>query len=204
MIWRSAPGLAINLSDRAAHERQAVRQNSTEVGGVALNRRPDLVCMRRLPCLIARSGVGRNQHGQNWRMVTGLMKVLQVECVVPGLFDIRAAILALAALELEREDRGARDDDGIDAAAEARDIELEVEPAGQPGEGSAEDLNLIFPGALLFGVQVAVVGGGKTTEDFCPAHREESGDIGGKVSRVAPDCVRQREQDTRRLRQLGL
>jgi hypothetical protein len=82
------------------------------------------------------------------------MKVLQVECIVPGLFDVRAPKLSLAALELEREDRRPCDHDGVDSAAEPWNIELEVDGAGEPGERRAEKTDLIFPRVPLFGVNV--------------------------------------------------
>src|SRR5688572_31387374 len=104
--------------------------------------------------------VGRDQHGEDCRGVAAAMEVLQIEGIVPGLVVGPAVVPALAALELEGEDGGSDHEHGIDAAAESRNIELEVQVPIQAGQRSSQDLDLLSPCGQLrpFDGDVTVAG----------------------------------------------
>lgn len=84
---------------------------------------------------------------------------------------------ALGALELEREDRRARNNDFVDAAAEARDVELETDPTRYFRQEGAEGLNLGFPGALLLRVEGLIDCSGEVTEDLSRCCGEEGPNV---------------------------
>ena len=82
------------------------------------------------------------------------VKVLQVESVVPGLVEVRGAELRFAALELDREDGRADDENGVDAAAEARHLELEEQRSRKSLERGLEELDFRLPRAALAQIDV--------------------------------------------------
>jgi hypothetical protein len=87
------------------------------------------------------------------------MEVLEVQSVIPRLVPVGEMILTLAALELDRKDRRARDQNGVDTAAESWDIELEVEGTGQALQGGGEGLDLLLPGIALLRIEREWIGG---------------------------------------------
>jgi hypothetical protein len=62
---------------------------------------------------------------------------------------VGATVIRCATLELNRKDCRAADQDGIDATAEARDVELQVDRARNSYESAAEDLDFFLPGVAL-------------------------------------------------------
>src|SRR5262249_5815515 len=64
-----------------------------------------------------RLGLRRNQHRRNRQMMTGLMKILEVKCVIAYLICCRRREFAFVHLELKHEDDALNDSDDIDATA---------------------------------------------------------------------------------------
>lgn len=91
----------------------------------------------------------RHEDGGNGRVVAGLMEVLQIECVVPDLVTVRDSEFTLADLELDHDDRRARDEDCVDVAADARHIEFEQQRAVDAIERRRENLDLFEPRVAL-------------------------------------------------------
>lgn len=85
--------------------------------------------------------------------MTGAVEVLQVEGVVPHLIAIAGVVLLLAALELDREYGRAGNQHGIDTAAQARNVELEIEETGNARQSTLKDADFLFPGELLLWIK---------------------------------------------------
>ena len=68
---------------------------------------------------------GGDQYRQYGNAVGPAVEVLQVEAVVPDLFDCRAIVNFFSNFELDGYDRWAKNHDSIHASAHARNIELE-------------------------------------------------------------------------------
>ena len=84
------------------------------------------------------------------------MEVLEIEAVVPGLVVGVARESLLSALELDRKDRGARDQHRVDAAPEPGDVELEIDRALEVTQGVTQDLDLFLPRPALLGCELRV------------------------------------------------
>jgi hypothetical protein len=138
-----------------------------------------------LPVRVAALGPRRHEQREDRRVVAREVEVLQVEPVVPGLMQRLGGEPLLAALEFDREDRGSGDDDGVDPAAETGNVELEVEPAGQPTERCAEEIDLHLPSGALHRLERVVrIGGHQRAEDLPRRRREKVRDRGSKVGRA--------------------
>ena len=92
------------------------------------------VRVRLRECVIGVFGLRGNKDRDDGCCVAGFVKVFQIKAVVPSLIEVRALVTPLAYFEFDRTNDIRRDQDGIDAAADARNIELEVNPTGQAGE----------------------------------------------------------------------
>jgi hypothetical protein len=97
--------------------------------------------------------------------MTGLVEVLEIERVVPGLVVVRELELLFAALELNGEDGGTADNNGVDPASEAWDLELQEDRPGHSVQGPLQDLDLLFPGISLLLVERKGVCRGECPED---------------------------------------
>ena len=97
---------------------------------VGANRRMNSVWVRFCECIIGFLGFGRDEDGDDGRAVAGLVKVFQVEAVVPGLIEVRALVTPLAYFEFDRENNSGRDQNSINTTSDPRNIKLKVNAAG--------------------------------------------------------------------------
>jgi hypothetical protein len=98
--------------------------------------------MRSFPGGITVWGLGGDENRKNRCGVTRLVKVLQIQAVIPGLIQIRRAVFPLPALELDRKHRWAGYQNGVNPRPEARDVKFEEQGAGDVSESGTEDGNL--------------------------------------------------------------
>jgi hypothetical protein len=82
-------------------------------------------------------------------VMAGLVEILEVERVIPHLFDGRTVERFLSDLKLEREGHRPNYEDDIDPPAHPRNIELEEDRSGEPGDLSAEQFYLSEPRVTL-------------------------------------------------------
>ena len=115
------------------------------------------------------------------------VEILEVEAVVPGLFVVELLNRRGPHLELDRYDTRSGDEHGIDPAAEARDVELEVDPRGGNGffqghQGGAEHGQLEPPCRKLLGGERVAVRARERRIDLVVRGAEEGLDRGGVES----------------------
>ena len=156
--------------------RGRLRRHGAKVACAAAIRRPHAVRIRGLPRVIRDFGLGRDEDGKDRSVVTRRVKILQIQRVVPRLVVIGEAVLAFAALELDREDGRSGNQHGIDSAAESRNVELEEERAGQATESSSENVELLFPRLALVDVEVMGVRRSQGAEDMVRLGRQKAVD----------------------------
>jgi hypothetical protein len=101
------------------------------------------------------------------------VEVLQVERVVPGLFDVRRQVLRRAHLELEGDQRAASHHDGVDPAAEPRDVKLKEEVACDASERRAQEHNFVRPCPDLSGFYRSTARLREDSHDLVDGGREE-------------------------------
>ena len=76
----------------------------------------------------------RHENGNDPRIVASLVKVLEVQRVVPNLINGRTRKACVTDLEFDSEDNRPNQKDYIDPAADPRDAELEEDLAAQSSE----------------------------------------------------------------------
>jgi len=96
-----------------------------------------------------RIGLGCDQDRNNRKRMAGCVEILQIQRVVPHLFDGSYIESLFAHLDLERQDRGTENHDRIDAASHARDAKLEEETTLQTFQGLPEYDDLLQPSVSL-------------------------------------------------------
>ncbi len=141
----------------ADRRREAVR--------VRLERAANAVCVRWAPSAIRPHGPGGTKDRENWRLVARLVEILQIEPVVPRLLEVRPQVSGGPDLELDRDDDTLRNEHGVDPLPEARDVELEVDPARGTQEGRAQNRQLVLPRARLLGLEREAARAGECPED---------------------------------------
>jgi len=118
-------------------------------------------------CIIGILGLRGNKDRDDGCCVAGFVKVFQIEAVVPGLIEVRALVTPLAYFEFDRENDSGHDQNGIDAASDPRDVELEVNAAGEAGQTSLQNLDLNFPGIALLELERKLALRCHRTKDCC-------------------------------------
>src|SRR2546430_5957107 len=111
------------------------------------------------------AGSGANQNRRDIRVVTAFVEILKIQSVVNDLVHVLHAKVAFADLELEDKNDSADDDDGVDAAAHARNDELEVDRASLIRQHVLKDCCLFQPRFPLTRCKVEVVLTRQATED---------------------------------------
>ena len=123
--------------------------NLAQRARISANRRMNSVRVRFRQGIISFFGLGRDKDRHDGCRMAGFVKVFQIKAVVPSLIEVRALVTPLAYFEFDRENDSGHDQNGIDAASDPRDVELEVNAAGEAGQTSLQNLDLNFPGIAL-------------------------------------------------------
>lgn len=131
------------------------------------------VGMRSLPILVCRLGLSGDEYREDRRVVTGGVKVLQIQCVVPCLVIVGRPELTFAALELNRKDGWTGNENGVDSAAEPWHVELKVDGARQSDQCCSQDLDLVLPCPTLVNLKIKRVGGGQGAQNVLRISRQE-------------------------------
>ena len=113
--------------------------------------------------------------------MAALVKVLEVERVVPDLIDVGSSVVRFADLEFDGEDGGAGDQDSIEAAANAGHDELEEEGAVHADESGLQDQDLKQPGIPLGGLHREAAVRSQRADDFFRRRRQQLSDVCGVV-----------------------
>jgi hypothetical protein len=81
--------------------------------------------------------------------MTGQVEVLEIKAVVPSLIVGVGREAFLSALELDWKDRWSRNDNGVNAAPEARHVKLEKERTFELTDATPKDFDRLLPGLDL-------------------------------------------------------
>jgi hypothetical protein len=149
------PTPSVAVEGGLVDQRQGLVNRPFQVGDGRPSWRPHPIVMRGLPCRIPCGRPGGDEDREDRRRVAGLMEVLQVEPIVPGLVVGVGPEKVLAALELDREDRWPTHQGGIEATSQPGDVELQEEGALEADECGSENANLLCPSATLLGLERA-------------------------------------------------
>ncbi len=101
------------------------------------------------------------------------VEVLQVERVVPGLFDVCRQIPRRAHLELDGDQRATANHDGVDAAAEPGDVKLKKDVTRNARERRAQERNFVRPCPDLSGIHRPAARLGEHSHDLVDGGRKE-------------------------------
>src|SRR5437899_11872071 len=85
--------------------------------------------------------------------MTRLMKILEIESVIPNLIDCRTIEYFLTDFEFNREHGWPAHEHHVNASAHSRNVELEEDRSGKPGELRTKEFDLREPSVSLRGNQ---------------------------------------------------
>ena len=95
----------------------------------------------------------RHENGHNRSVVARLVKILEVQPVIPDLIDRRTIKRFLADLKFDCEDHRPNHENGIDASAHPRNVELEEDGSREASELRAEKFDLREPRVRWVGIK---------------------------------------------------
>ncbi len=142
-IRRPAPRIGIHRCRWG--ERYGRTYRVANGGRVGLDRRIHPVRMRALPRIVGRHAIRRAEHREDGQCSARLVKVLEVEGVVPRLVVVALGIATLADLELDRHDGRVGNHHAVDTTPESRYIELEEQRSVDTRESALEHAHLLLP-----------------------------------------------------------
>jgi hypothetical protein len=109
-----------------------------------------------------------------------LVKVLQIECIVPNLIEVVSMEVRCTDFELDCKDRGSRDQDGIKTAADPRNNELKEQRAVYAIKRRPQDVNLGNPGVALRRIEREFAVSCESSDDFVGRSRKKSATVAAK------------------------
>lgn len=98
-------------------------------------------------------GFSRDKDGDDGCAVAGLVKIFEIKAVVPGLIEVGTLVAPLTDFEFDGKNNLGRDQNGVDAATDAGDVELEVNESGQTGEALLQNGYLNLPSVALLNLE---------------------------------------------------
>jgi hypothetical protein len=131
---------------------ESTRKQVAQAIGIALRRRVDTVRVGFREVGVRMWRFSRDKDRINRSAVTGAVKVLQIQSVIPNLVQVVAKKFGFANLEFDWTYRGTGDEDCVETSSNSRNVEFQENSSLNADQTCLKELDLRNPGITLIRV----------------------------------------------------